>query len=75
VGESVPVRQAKKGDLIIFTGTNVKDRTPGHVGIVITNPPKAVQFVHSSSKGGVKVSELEGTLYQDRFLDIRRIIP
>ncbi|KAA3438446.1 C40 family peptidase [Rufibacter hautae] len=75
LGESVPVQEAKKGDLVIFTGTDLKDRTPGHVGIVITNPPKAVQFVHSSSNGGVKVSELEGTLYQDRFLDIRRVIP
>ncbi|WP_210464597.1 C40 family peptidase [Rufibacter roseolus] len=75
LGESVPVQQARKGDLVIFTGTDLQDRTPGHVGIVITNPPKAVQFVHSSSNGGVKVSELEGTLYQDRFLDIRRVIP
>ncbi|MBC3538049.1 C40 family peptidase [Rufibacter sediminis] len=75
LGESVAVQEAKKGDLIVFTGTNLEDRTPGHVGIVITNPPKAVQFVHSSSNGGVKVSELEGTLYQKRFLDIRRVLP
>ncbi|MFB9862658.1 C40 family peptidase [Rufibacter immobilis] len=75
LGTSVPVQQARKGDLIIFTGTDLKDRTPGHSGIVITNPPKAVQFVHSSSNGGVKVSELEGTLYQKRFLDIRRVLP
>ncbi|MGV3539964.1 MAG: C40 family peptidase, partial [Rufibacter sp.] len=73
-GTSVPLEQARKGDLLIFTGTDVKDRTPGHVGIVITNPPKAVQFVHSSSNGGVKVSEVEGTLYQKRFLDVRRVI-
>ncbi|MFA1770447.1 C40 family peptidase [Rufibacter glacialis] len=75
VGESVPLEQARKGDLIIFTGTKVEDRTPGHVGIVITNPPKGVQFVHSSSNGGVKVSEVEGTLYQQRFLDVRRVLP
>ncbi|WP_165864977.1 C40 family peptidase [Rufibacter latericius] len=75
LGETVPVQEARKGDLLIFTGTNLEDRTPGHVGIVITNPPKAVQFVHSSSNGGVKVSELEGTLYQKRFLDVRRVIP
>ncbi|GAB2535370.1 C40 family peptidase [Rufibacter soli] len=74
IGESVPLQQARKGDLLIFTGTNLEDRTPGHVGIVITNPPKAVQFVHSSSNGGVKVSEVEGTLYQKRFLDVRRVL-
>jgi len=73
-GTPIPLDQAKKGDLLIFTGTNLHDRTPGHVGIVITNPPKAVQFVHSSSNGGVKVSSVEGTLYQKRFLDARRVI-
>lgn len=75
LGESVPLAQARKGDLIIFTGTDVQDRTPGHVGIVITHAPKAVQFVHSSSNGGVKVNEVEGTLYQERFLDVRRVLP
>ncbi|ALJ00372.1 C40 family peptidase [Rufibacter tibetensis] len=75
LGESVSMQEAKKGDLIVFTGTNLEDRTPGHIGIVITNPPKAIQFVHSSSNGGVKVSEAEGTLYQKRFLDIRRVLP
>ncbi|WP_192821077.1 C40 family peptidase [Rufibacter sp. LB8] len=74
LGQSVPLQEARKGDLLIFTGTNLQDRTPGHVGIVITNPPKKVQFVHSSSNGGVKVSEVEGTLYQKRFLDVRRVI-
>lgn len=74
MGTSVPLDQAKKGDLLIFTGTNVNDRTPGHVGIVITNPPKAVQFVHSSSNGGVKVSSVDGTLYGKRLLDVRRVI-
>ncbi|WP_207431066.1 C40 family peptidase [Sabulibacter ruber] len=75
LGESVSMQEARKGDLIIFTGTNPEDRTPGHVGIVITNAPKPIQFVHSSSEGGVKVSKVEGTLYQKRFLDIRRVLP
>ncbi|WP_205503179.1 C40 family peptidase [Rufibacter psychrotolerans] len=75
LGESVSMQEARKGDLIIFTGTNPEDRTPGHVGIVISNAPKPIQFVHSSSEGGVKVSEVEGTLYQKRFLDIRRVLP
>ncbi|GAA4298827.1 hypothetical protein GCM10023183_07430 [Nibribacter koreensis] len=72
-GVSVPLKQARKGDLLIFTGTNVEDRTPGHVGIVMTGPEKKIQFVHSSSNGGVKVSEVMGTLYEKRFLDVRRL--
>lgn len=74
MGTPVALDKAKKGDLLIFTGTNVNDRTPGHVGIVITNPPKSVQFVHSSSNGGVKVSSVEGTNYAKRLLDVRRVI-
>ncbi|MFC6999390.1 C40 family peptidase, partial [Rufibacter roseus] len=66
VGQKVALSAAKKGDLLIFTGTNPNDRTPGHVGIVINNPPKGIQFVHSSSNGGVKVSEVKGTLYEKR---------
>jgi cell wall-associated NlpC family hydrolase len=75
LGESVAMAEARKGDIIVFTGTNLEDRTPGHVGIVITPPAKPIKFVHSSSNGGVKVSEVEGTLYQKRFLDIRRVLP
>ncbi|PRY12375.1 NlpC/P60 family protein [Pontibacter ummariensis] len=74
--EGVPVarNEAQPGDLVIFTGTNPKIRKPGHVGIVISAPGDTIQFVHSSSVGGVKVSKVKGTRYDTRFLGVRRVL-
>jgi cell wall-associated NlpC family hydrolase len=73
-GVQVPIEKVKKGDLLIFTGTKVAIREPGHVGIVISEPGETpVRFVHSSSNGGVKISEVQGTRYADRLLQVRRL--
>lgn len=73
-GINVPKHEAAPGDLVIFTGTNVADRTPGHVGIVISEPGDTISFVHSSSNGGVKISKVQGTRYDDRYLQVRRVL-
>jgi len=74
--DGIPVdkAEAQPGDLVIFTGTDQSVREPGHVGIVISEPGDTISFVHSSSNGGVKISEVEGTGYDDRFLEIRRVL-
>jgi len=73
-GTHVAREDAKVGDLVIFTGTNLDVREPGHVGIVISSPGDTIEFVHASSNGGVKVSKVEGTRYDLRFLQVRRIL-
>lgn len=73
-GIAVDREEAQPGDLVIFTGTNPSVREPGHVGIVISSPGDTISFVHSSSNGGVKISQVEGTGYERRFLDIRRVL-
>lgn len=73
-GRSVARQEARPGDLVIFTGTNPEVRKPGHVGIIISSPGDTIEFVHSSSNGGVKISKVEGTRYDTRFLDIRRVL-
>ncbi|MCP2045165.1 C40 family peptidase [Pontibacter sp. HSC-36F09] len=73
-GQSVSRDEARPGDLVIFTGTDPKVREPGHVGIVISEPGDTISFVHSSSNGGVKISQVEGTGYDVRFLDVRRVM-
>lgn len=73
-GEPVARDEAKVGDVVIFTGTKPSVRTPGHVGIIISTDDNVIEFVHSSSVGGVKVSKVEGTGYSRRFLEIRRIL-
>ena len=66
------------GDVIVFTGTNSKNRKPGHVGIIISNYNEKLQFIHSSSNkknGGVKISSyLDSPYYEKRFLKIVRIV-
>ena len=71
-GMEIAVERARPGDLLFFTGTNPEDRTVGHVGIVISEPGEPVSFVHSSSNGGVKISELEG-YYDTRFMFAKRV--
>lgn len=73
-GVQVTRAEASPGDLVIFTGTNPQVREPGHVGIVISQPGDTVEFVHSSSNGGVKISHVEGSGYEKRFLQIRRVL-
>lgn len=74
--DGIPVsrEEASPGDLVIFTGTNPQVREPGHVGIVISEPGDTISFVHASSNGGVKISQVEGTGYDRRFLGIRRVL-
>lgn len=76
-GAAVPRTEARKGDLIIFTGTAKDATTPGHAGIVISEPGQPLRFVHSSSSKrdpGVKISQVDGTDYERRFLGIRRVL-
>jgi cell wall-associated NlpC family hydrolase len=65
------------GDIIVFTGTNAKNRKPGHVGIVVSKLGEEMQFIHSSSNtkhGGVKLSTFkESPYYKVRFLKIVRV--
>lgn len=78
-GVEIPYRKARKGDLIVFTGTNVKKREPGHVGIVVSHTAKELTFIHSSSSkknNGIVYTTIptEGkSFYKERFLEIRRV--
>jgi cell wall-associated NlpC family hydrolase len=73
-GTEIPLAEVRKGDLLIFTGTDSLERSAGHVGVVITEKGQAPEFVHASSVGGVKISKVAGTGYQKRFLQARRVL-
>lgn len=72
IGRSVLVSEAKKGDLIFFKGGDVKSRTIGHVGIVITNKGEPIKFIHASSSKGIMISGLEEKYFKERFVRIKR---
>ncbi|WP_167852212.1 C40 family peptidase [Hymenobacter elongatus] len=76
-GKPIPREQARKGDMVIFTGTATTSATPGHAGIVISDPGQPIRFIHSSSarkESGVKISSVEKTDYERRFMGIRRVL-
>jgi lipoprotein Spr len=76
-GKRISVDSSKVGDIIVFTGTNSKNRNPGHVGIVISEQGNDLQFIHSSSgkrNPGIIISSFkESPYYKNRFLKIVRI--
>ncbi len=75
-GLKIPLDSAKKGDVIVFTGTNAKYRSPGHVGIIIENNAGIPTFIHSSSgkKKGVIISDFnESPYYKKRFIKVVRV--
>ncbi len=77
VGRPVARTEARPGDIVVFTGTAATSTTPGHAGIVISRPGEPIRFVHSSSarrESGVKISQVEGTGYERRFMQVRRVL-
>lgn len=74
VGKEVSVDSAKRGDIILFTGTDSTERFVGHMGIVVSNQTGELQFIHSSSgkAHGVIVTPLN-VYYKRRFMKVIRI--
>jgi cell wall-associated NlpC family hydrolase len=73
VGKEVPVKEARRGDIILFTGTNPAERHVGHMGLVVSNTD-TLRFIHATSGKamGVTVSPL-ATYYQSRFVKAIRV--
>ena len=70
VGKEVKLPEAKKGDLILFTGTDSLVRIVGHMGIVTSNDD-TLRFVHSTSGKAYGVTETPlNKYYLGRFVKI-----
>jgi cell wall-associated NlpC family hydrolase len=76
-GRVVKIDSARKGDVIVFTGTKPKNRRPGHVGIVISEPGEELKFIHSSSGKktyGIVITDYSNSpYYKSRFIKVVRI--
>ncbi|MBK6991476.1 MAG: C40 family peptidase [Chitinophagaceae bacterium] len=74
VGTEVDYRNAKPGDLILFTGTDSTIRIVGHMGIVESFENEVLKFIHSTSgkAKGVVITEF-GKFYKSRFVKVIRI--
>jgi len=76
VGKTVPVTEASRGDLILFTGTDSTEKAIGHMGLVVSNENGALQFIHATSGKamGVTITPLND-YYKKRFVRVARIFP
>lgn len=77
-GRFIEFKEARKGDLILFRGTNPKDKSVGHVGIIISPTADSLKFIHASSSKkhwGVVVTDYFNSNYPDRFVSVRRLLP
>jgi len=76
-GRVIKIDSARKGDVIVFTGTKPKNRRPGHVGIVISEQGEDLKFIHSSSgkkaNGIIITNYATSPYYQSRFIKIVRV--
>jgi cell wall-associated NlpC family hydrolase len=77
-GGVIETKDARKGDIILFTGTNSEIRKVGHAGIIYSNVNGVIHFIHSSSSKnhfGVTITNFnESSGYQKRFLRIITIL-
>jgi cell wall-associated NlpC family hydrolase len=74
-GITIPLQKSKRGDLILFTGTDSTERFVGHMGIVVENKKGVISFIHSTSgkAHGVTITQLND-YYMGRFVKVVRII-
>ncbi len=54
-GKDVPLTDSKRGDLILFTGSNPESGVVGHMGIITENNKGMIRFIHSASGNGAGV--------------------
>lgn len=77
-GKKIPLSECRKGDIILFRGTNARNPRIGHAGLIISEQGQPVRFIHSSSntkKGGVIMSGFDDSnYYAKRFVRVMRVL-
>lgn len=73
-GKEIPIGNSKRGDLILFTGTDTTERIIGHMGIVVSNNSNGLKFIHSTSgkSYGVVITDFN-QYYRGRFVKTIRV--
>lgn len=76
VGKEISTDNAQPGDLILFTGTDSTEKFVGHMGLIVSNENKQLEFIHSTSgkKHGVTITPLSD-YYKSRYVKTIRIFP
>ncbi|MDO7171974.1 C40 family peptidase [Mariniflexile sp. AS56] len=72
-GDKVTLKDTQEGDLLFFKTMNRRNDI-SHVGLVVTNEDGAIEFIHSTTRGGVIVSKLSENYWNNAFVEARRIL-
>lgn len=73
-GTEIPIGKSKRGDLILFTGTDSTERVIGHMGIIVSNNKEGLQFIHATSGKAYSVTITPfNKYYQGRFVKTIRV--
>lgn len=75
-GQTISLQEAIPGDILLFKGSNVRDNTPGHLGIISEINGSEVKFLHSatSNRRGIMQSSLSESYFKDRFIKVIRVL-
>ncbi len=74
VGKEINESEAKRGDIILFTGTDSTEKFVGHMGIIVSNQNNELQFIHSTSgKSYAVTTTIFNAYYKKRFVKVIRI--
>jgi cell wall-associated NlpC family hydrolase len=76
VGKEIPEGEAKRGDIILFTGTDSTEKFVGHMGLITENKGGQLKFIHATSGKvyGVTITPFND-YYRSRFVKTIRIFP
>ena len=71
-GKEVLPEFSRRGDIILFTGSNAKSGVVGHMGIITQNKNGDIQFIHASESRGVMISRMN-SYFLPRFVKVNRV--
>ena len=72
-GKEIPLTEAKRGDIILFTGSDANSGKVGHMGLITLNDHGKIQFINAiEGDAGVTVCKLSG-YFIPRFVKVIRV--
>jgi murein DD-endopeptidase / murein LD-carboxypeptidase len=72
IGEKVDLKQAQKGDFILFKGRSTKTNRVGHVALIIQADSGQITMMHSCQRGILIEKYNNSDYYRARYLMCRR---
>ena len=73
-GKELSLKECKRGDIILFTGSDPASGVVGHMGIITSSKSNKIEFIHSASGGGrgVMISGMSD-YFKTRFVKVIRV--